>query len=74
MSKTKTKAGERLPYLFSRLKAPRVLERLQATAERARAEQWPYEQFLEKGYRPSSSRLRVRDCGAALALRPEGRG
>jgi DNA replication protein DnaC len=39
--------GERLPYLLHKLKAPRVLERLEQTAERARAEQWPYEQFLE---------------------------
>jgi DNA replication protein DnaC len=39
--------GERLPYLLGKLKAPRVLERLEQTAERARAEQWPYEQFLE---------------------------
>jgi DNA replication protein DnaC len=39
--------GERLPYLLSKLKAPRVRERLQATAERARAEGWAYEQFLE---------------------------
>jgi DNA replication protein DnaC len=39
--------GERLPYLLSKMKAPRVLERLAQTAERARAEQWPYEQFLE---------------------------
>jgi integrase len=43
----KTQVGERLPYLLSKLKAPRVLERLEQTAERARAEQWPYEQFLE---------------------------
>jgi hypothetical protein len=35
------------PYLLAKLKAPRVLERLEQTAERARAEQWPYEQFLE---------------------------
>ena len=41
------KAGERLPYLLSQLKTPRVLERLEQTAERARAEEWPYEQFLE---------------------------
>ena len=27
--------GERLPYLLSKLKAPRVLERLEQTAERA---------------------------------------
>ena len=39
--------GERLPYLLSKLKAPRVLERLEQTAARARDEQWPYEQFLE---------------------------
>jgi DNA replication protein DnaC len=43
----KTKIGERLPYLLSALKAPRIAERLAATAERAREEQWPYEQFLE---------------------------
>jgi DNA replication protein DnaC len=41
------RAGERLPYLLAKLKTPRVLERLSTTAERARAEQWPYEQFLE---------------------------
>jgi DNA replication protein DnaC len=40
-------AGQRLPFLLSKLKTPRVLERLQATAERARDEDWPYEQFLE---------------------------
>jgi DNA replication protein DnaC len=46
--KTKQPAiGERLPYLLHKLKAPRVLERLGQTAERARQEQWPYEQFLE---------------------------
>jgi DNA replication protein DnaC len=44
---SKTKAGERLPYLLGKLKAPRMLERLDTTAERARAEKWPYEQFLE---------------------------
>src|SRR5438093_3385946 len=47
MTKSKTKVGERLPYLLGKLKAPRVLQRLEQTAERARAEQWPYEQFLE---------------------------
>ena len=47
MTKSSAKAGERLPYLLSKLKAPRVLQRLEQTAERARAEQWPYEQFLE---------------------------
>ncbi len=47
MSKTKTAVDERLPYLLSKLKAPRVLERLEQTAERAREEGWPYEQFLE---------------------------
>ena len=43
----KAKPGERLPYLLAKLKAPRVLERLEQTAERARNESWPYEQFLE---------------------------
>src|SRR5881628_1722546 len=47
MSKGRTKVGERLPYLLGKLKAPRVLQRLEQTAERARAEQRPYEQFLE---------------------------
>ena len=47
MTKTQARAGERLPYLLAKLKAPRVLERLEQTAERARAESWPYEQFLE---------------------------
>jgi hypothetical protein len=37
----KAKVGERLPYLLSALKAPRIAERLAATAERAREEQWP---------------------------------
>ena len=40
-------AGERLPYLVAKIKTPRVGERLDATAERARAEGWAYEQFLE---------------------------
>src|SRR4051794_17364522 len=39
--------GKRLPYLLAKLKAPRVLERLEQTAARAREEGWPYEQFLE---------------------------
>jgi hypothetical protein len=39
--------GERLPYLLSKLKTPRVLERLEQTAATAREEGWPYEQFLE---------------------------
>ena len=48
MSKANQPAiGERLPYLLGKLKAPRVLERLEQTAARAREESWPYEQFLE---------------------------
>ena len=47
MSKTAAKAGERLPYLLSKMKAPRVLERLEQTAALAREQRWPYEQFLE---------------------------
>src|SRR6188474_2317351 len=42
-----TTVGERLPYLLAKMKAPRVLERLEQTAARAREEGWPYEQFLE---------------------------
>jgi DNA replication protein DnaC len=44
---TTTAIGERLPYLLSKLKAPRVLERLPETAAQAREQGWPYEQFLE---------------------------
>ncbi len=48
MSPEKTLAvGDRLPYLLSKLKTPRVLERLEQTAATAREEGWPYEQFLE---------------------------
>jgi len=43
----KAVVGERLPYLLAKLKTPRVLERLEQTAARAREEGWPYEQFLE---------------------------
>jgi DNA replication protein DnaC len=70
MSPSKAKTGERLPYLLSKLKAPRVLERLEQTAERARAEQWPYEQFLESlleaevfARDASGARTRVRHAG-----------
>lgn len=45
--KTKSEAGDRLPYLLAKLKAPRVLERLDQTAATAQAEGWTYEQFLE---------------------------
>jgi DNA replication protein DnaC len=41
------KTGERLPFLLGKLKTPRILERLEQTAARAREEGWPYEQFLE---------------------------
>jgi DNA replication protein DnaC len=46
-AKKNSGVGERLPFLLSKMKAPRILERLEQTAERARSEQWPYEQFLE---------------------------
>jgi DNA replication protein DnaC len=46
MTKT-TGIGDRLPFLISKMKAPRLLERLEQTAARARDESWPYEQFLE---------------------------
>lgn len=70
MSPSKAKVGERLPYLLSSLKAPRIAERLQATAERARDEQWPYEQFLEVlceaevfAREASGARTRTRSAG-----------
>src|ERR1700683_1564880 len=47
MTSAQATAGERLPYPLSALKAPRIVERLAATAQRAREEQWPHEQFLE---------------------------
>jgi len=47
MSPAKAKTGERLPYLLGKLKAPRVLERLEQTTALAREQAWPYEQFLE---------------------------
>lgn len=47
MSPAKAKTGERLPYLLQKLKAPRVLERLEQTAALAREQEWPYERFLE---------------------------
>src|SRR5438046_599081 len=46
-ARMKGDVGERLPYLLSKMRAPRMLEYLTETAERARMEQWPYEQFLE---------------------------
>jgi IstB-like ATP binding protein len=65
-----TAPGERLPYLLRALKAPRILDRLQATAERARAEGWPYEQFLEAlgdaevfAREASGARQRIRAAG-----------
>src|SRR4051812_11077153 len=62
--------GDRLPYLLRALKAPRILERLASTAERARTEGWPYEQFLEalceaEGFarEASGARQRIRAAG-----------
>jgi hypothetical protein len=64
------KVGERLPCLLSALKAPRIAERLAVTAERAREEQWPYEQFLETlceaevfAREASGARTRTRTAG-----------
>lgn len=47
MSAAAEKAGERLPYLISKLKAPRIGERLAETASSAREGKWSYERFLE---------------------------
>jgi DNA replication protein DnaC len=70
MTLANTKVGERLPYLLAALKAPRIAERLAATAERAREEQWPYEQFLETlceaevfAREASGARTRTRSAG-----------
>ena len=67
---SKTKAGERLPYLLGKLKAPRVLERLEQTATLAREQSWPYERFLESlleaevfARDASGARMRVRAAG-----------
>ena len=63
-------SGERLPYLVAKMKAPRISERLAATAERARAEGWAYEQFLEAlleaevfARDASGARQRIRSAG-----------
>jgi DNA replication protein DnaC len=47
MTKTTSRIGDRLPFLIAKMKAPRLLERLEQTAALARDEGWPYEQFLE---------------------------
>jgi DNA replication protein DnaC len=67
---TAAKVGERLPYLLAALKTPRIAERLAQTAERAREEQWPYEQFLETlceaevfAREASGARQRTRSAG-----------
>jgi DNA replication protein DnaC len=68
MSKSKT--GERLPYLLGKLKAARVLERLEQTAALAREQSWPYERFLETlleaevfARDASGARTRIRHAG-----------
>lgn len=61
-----TRAGERLPYLLSKLKAPRVLERLEQTAALAREQSWPYEQFLESLL---EAEVFAREASGAVALR-----
>jgi DNA replication protein DnaC len=67
MTKSRAKIDERLPYLLSKLKAPRVLQRLEQTAERAPAEQWPCERFLET---PLEAEVFARDaCGAPKRIR-----
>src|SRR5205823_14634740 len=70
VSPAKTKAGDRLPYLLSKLKAPRVLERLEQTAALAREQSWPYERFLESlleaevfARDASGARMRIRHAG-----------
>jgi IstB-like ATP binding protein len=67
---SKSKSGERLPYLLGKLKAPRVLERLEQTAALAREQSWPYERFLETlleaavfARDASGARMRIRHGG-----------
>jgi DNA replication protein DnaC len=79
MSPAKTKSGERLPYLLSKLKAPRVLERLEQTAALAREQEWPYERFLETlleaevfARDASGARMRVRAAGFPAIKTLEG--
>lgn len=47
MSAVTESEGERLPYLISKLKTPRIAERLTETATSAREGEWSYERFLE---------------------------
>ena len=49
-------AGE-LAFLFRALKAPRLAQALPQLAERARAESWPYEQFLATLLDPGTGRF-----------------
>jgi DNA replication protein DnaC len=70
VSPAKPKTGERLPYLLGKLKAPRVLERLEQTATLAREQEWPYERFLEAlleaevfARDASGARMRIRAAG-----------
>src|SRR3954454_8189246 len=71
--------GDRLPYLLRALKAPRILERLASTAERARTEGSPYEQFLEAlceaevfAREASGARQRIRHAGFPAPKDPRG--
>ena len=76
MSPAKNKAapvGERLPNLLSKLKAPRVLERLKQTAAMARAEGWSDEQFLDVLLKAEVFACRTRPAratGSASRRRP----
>jgi DNA replication protein DnaC/transposase len=70
VSPAKAKPGERLRYPLSKLKAPRVLERLEQTAALAREQEWPYERFLETlleaevfARDASGARMRIRQAG-----------
>src|SRR2546423_14821788 len=76
---SKAKAGERLPSLLAKLKAPRVLERLEQTAALAREQDWPYERFLETlleaevfARDASGARMRIRHAGFPALKTPEG--
>lgn len=57
-------SGDRLPYLLAKLKAPQVRDRLEQTAERARAEGGTDEHSLEALLK---AEVFARRCGDGIA-------
>src|SRR5256885_1887065 len=70
----KSEVGERLPYLLSKMKAPRVLERLAQTAERAGRRRGGARHRTQRGAAPGRgglSPLRGADGGASRPPEPQ---